>query len=278
MEIELKYMTGAGNLFCVVDNSSGNVKIENCPEIAVKLCQNKGYETEGLIVVNKGKPDFSVWFFNPDGSSGMMCGNGGRCAVRFAFDHEFTKSKTPVFEMAGVMYSAIIHDNGLISLFLPKPVEIKKNIYIDIDGKVLYGDYVNVGSDHFVLDFAENFIDSINAFAGFDIYFYGIGIRRHNFFVPKGTNANFYFCAEDGNIYLRTYERGVEAETGACGTGAVSTALSAVLAGKASFPVHIIPSSGMSLWVDIKGGFPAHIEKIELKGPAEYYGSNYFNV
>ncbi len=264
-------MSGAGNIFSVFDNRKMNLSLDFLRANAPKFCNLTNFKTEGLISANSGENslDFTIDFFNPDGSYGAMCGNGGRCAARFARLNSFFSEKSEVnFKMADNIYSAIIK-NDSVSLYLPKPSEIIENIKIIFDSKEILGTYVNVGSDHFVSNI-ENYISiDDSAFFEPDLNDISRSIRYHEQFQPRGVNVNFYKISKENSILIRTYERGVEAETGACGTGAVSTAISAALKNELNFPIILIPPSRIPLEVDVKGNFPKFIEKMILTGSAE---------
>ena len=236
--------------------------------------QNANVKTEGLLIINesKEKDSFDVDFFNPDGSNQMMCGNGGRCALMFAINEKFIplpeRENEISFKMAGGIYKGmVVGDN--IRLFLPPPVEIRQNVKIIIDSNELNGTYVNVNSDHFVVNHLE--ADSIKnePFDNFCIDTFASPIRFHKDFEPAGVNVNIYSIRSRKELWLRTYERGVEAETGACGTGALSTMLSALSNNEIDIPVTIIPPSKSPLTVDIQGKFPDKIEFLILEGSAE---------
>ena len=265
-------MSGAGNLFTVIDNRKYNFTGDEGIFLAKILCninEFNDYQCEGLMLVQpiNGSCDFEVLYYNPDGTTGMMCGNGGRCAVNFAASLGFIDKKNDIsFLMSGDIYSASITGEE-VELVLPAPRNIQSNVSIDIHEMELTGDYIDVGSEHFVLnkDSSQHFKNiSLNEV---DIKELGKMVRFHKRFEPKGVNFNFY-ALEDNKIHLRTYERGVENETGACGTGAISTALSAYLNNRIKLPVVIIPTSGEKLEVDIKFDEQDEIMHFLMTGPA----------
>ncbi len=271
MNIAVTYMSGSGNLFTVIDGRNYNFSPKELSKLAKFLChsnQFNGVRTEGLIVIQESKDekvDFDVDFFNPDGSSGMMCGNGGRCAIFYTNKHKITKNKELKFRFSGKIYSGRITDKIEIEFEPPKEI---RTVSIDINGRNYNGTFVNVGTEHFVLEIKANTPDS---FYKLDISNLGKLIRNHSYFAPKGTNANFYL-EWNGKILLRTYERGVEAETGACGTGAISTILAYQKNNTTKSITEVIPTSKIPVWVEIvRSG--EQIEKIILSGPAEIIGS-----
>ncbi len=272
MIINYRRMSGAGNLFVVLDNREYKLNFSALRELSKLLCNyDNSFKAEGLIALGSSeKHDFSVNFFNPDGSSGMMCGNGGRAAVRFAVDYGFIDSscKSTNFEMASFVYNAFIGD--FISLFFDFPIYFEQNKSVDIDDTSILGDFVDVGTQHFVY-FKE--YASIEEFDSMDILELGKKIRFSQTFANVGANANFA-CKFGNTIYLRTYERGVEAETGACGTGAISTAYSLVKRGIVEYPVSIIPSSKEMLIIDED----KVLNKLILSGPARFLDNINYNV
>ena len=276
MTINLTYMSGAGNTFTVIDNRIYQLRDDYWSNLAHILCHKNDYNqfsTEGLIVLNESeKYDFNVSFFNPDGSQGMMCGNGGRCALMFA-DHESfinqsRKKRKFIFRMVGGTYSGLF-SNDKIRLFLPPPIQISENVTMTTPKFILNGTYINVNSDHFCINYLDHPELKEKKFREFCIDTYAPEIRFNNTFYPNGVNVNFYKIVSRKKIDLRTYERGVEAETGACGTGALSTALSTLIRGLIDLPVTIVPPSKSPLIVDINGKFPNNIKNLILEGNAE---------
>lgn len=275
-------MSGAGNLFSVmmIEDLPSDIDM---PELARAICniefnndnnnnndEHNPFKSEGIIVIAPAKnenTDFDVQFYNPDGSSGMMCGNGGRVAVRFALDKAY-KANHHKFSMAGNLYEYELHEDK-IKLFFSPPSQFSPNIDIEINENLVFiGDFVNTGTNHYIInydDFTEELGDD---FRKFDINKIAPDIRNHSEFAPVGTNVNFFQI--DGNtVRLRTYEKGVEAETGACGTGAIATAISLLWKKDLPPPITIIPPSGEALIVDFKFN-GLLLNKVTLEGPATY--------
>lgn len=270
--IEVFRMSGAGNLFSVIDNTIYNFNDVELIELARSLCslnEINDFNAEGLLVVSKSTDfDFDVKFLNPDGSTGMMCGNGGRCALDFAVSRSISPKNNGLyqFSMSDNIYSGKLIDEGVL-LVLPPPVEIIENKIIEIEGKQLKGTFVNVSSDHFVvhhddlIDLGVEFnIDSINNFAP--------KIRFNENFGFTGVNVNIYRIVGD-MIYLFTYERGVEKVTGACGTGAISTAIHCMIKGIIKLPVMISPPSSIPVSVNFEKDYSGKIKKVYLEGHSE---------
>ncbi len=255
MAIKVTYMSGAGNIFAVIDGRDYDFTERQYSILSPAICNSfeKDSSAEGLLVVIcDDNYDFLVLFFNPDGSSGMMCGNGGRCAVRFALETGFISNKKDIrFFMSGDSYLSNINE-GRISLEMPPPREFVENFDINLNNSAISGSYVNVGSDHFVINVNDLDMGSVQ-----DIKIDELSppVRHHKTFAPRGVNVNYYDIIEADKLILRTFERGVEAETGACGTGAIATALTAYIKDYILLPITIVPTSGIPLEVDIVGSF-----------------------
>lgn len=293
MNIEIYLMSGAGNLFTVIDNRNLSIVenfVTNNHKLLTENLLENGLKTEGIMLLelekNNNEFNFICKFFNPDGSSGMMCGNGGRCISKFALDKlspnfynetelKVDKFKEFKFLMAGNIYKSIVYINNYVDLFLPKHNLIEKrkitNIKINED---LEFTFINNGSDHSVFYIK---VDNEKDFWNFDLLSFAPYIR-HNPIFPNGTNVNIY-TLWDNKILLRTYERGVEAETGACGTGSVATAITSILDFNVSLPIKIIPTSKSELMVDVidlpkKDKYEiqdfGNIQNYILSGSAEY--------
>jgi diaminopimelate epimerase len=286
--IAVQYMSGAGNLFTVVNNTEYRLEPEVASTLAPTLCSQIAIKdissTEGLMIIRPSDEegvDFHVDYFNPDGSTSMMCGNGARCAVRFAQYAQIIESmeQPVVFRMAGELYQAIssLHD---IPVRFPPPIEWLENLVLTIedvnrvpvDVEVAY---VNVGSDHCVIH--EEELVSAFQLANAEYSFDDIAprLRNHPAFV-RGANVNVYTIDGEDRIRIRTFERGVEAVTGACGTGALATAFIAWKNGQTSSVVELIPPSGEMLFVILSTlSSPAGEESIQamtLAGPAVFLG------
>jgi diaminopimelate epimerase len=283
MKIYVTFMSGAGNLFSVINNTELGFKHEQLSLLAELLCSKNDHNpnrTEGLLAISKTKDSFDVQFYNPDGSKDAMCGNGGRCAVSYAIQNSFIEIADGIdidFTMAGDTYHSQ-KKGKLIKLFFPPPAAIKTNIEIQLGDESFFGDLIDVGSKHFVIP--KNNIEKYSNLdiSEIDLNNFAIPIRFHKIFQPNGINVSIYQFEKNNSIKLRTFERGVEAETGACGTGAISVAFSAVGKGKCNFPVRLIPPSGLELIVEIVGHFPDKIKQISLTGGAEVLDEYYVEI
>lgn len=265
MKIVVYTMSGAGNIFSVIDNRKYKFSTKDLEKYAPLIC---GYNvlkpTEGLIALNEGDSvnDFIVYFFNPDGSYGAMCGNGARCAVKFAYSRGLiTQEFATTFTMANSLYTATIEDNE-VTVYFPDPLEIIQEKNIIVNGNTINGGYINVGSDHFVTEINSHL------FSEFPLVEFALPLRYHPDFLPRGVNVNIYTRQEDEVVYMRTYERGVEAETGACGTGAISTALYCALTHNIPSPIRLVPTSGQQLVVGFMNSNKG-ITDVYLRGGAE---------
>jgi diaminopimelate epimerase len=261
-------MSGAGNTFIVVDGRELPHGID-LSALARAICSDALPHggADGFIAVAPWESgDFEMKYYNRDGSSGMMCGNGGRCAVRFAADAGYVADPDAIgFVAAGVVYRAAITDRG-VKLFFPEPRAFRIGLTVDLLGAERPCHYGDVGTPHAVM-----FIDEMETGSGLDdlpIDLWGAQLRNHQDFAPGGANANFVEVMEEGKgIRLRTFERGVEAETGACGTGAISSGIIAALARGVAPPVTVVTTSGATLIVDFTVT-DGRIGNVSLEGDA----------
>jgi diaminopimelate epimerase len=282
MEINISIMSGAGNIFAVIDNSKINLSKEFYTSICPVIINSPEFDKincEGVLILNcSNEFDFDVWFFNPDGTTGMMCGNGGRCAFAYAFNHQIIKSLKDIysFSMSGNIYKSHF-SKELISLYLPTPIEIKPEFEVKIDGISIIGTYINIGSDHFIFNYENSELKNKFDFSSNELIEFVKKIRHRFDLFPRGTNVNYYKKNIDTSFLLRTYERGVENITGACGTGAISTAWHLVNIQQSEYPVTIYPPSGLKLIVDIEKN-NQEIKNLILTGSADLINKFTINV
>ncbi|HAL56179.1 MAG TPA: diaminopimelate epimerase [Bacteroidetes bacterium] len=246
MKIEFAKMSGAGNDFVVIDNRSG--KIRNVKSLARRLCDRRwGVGADGLLLLEKSnKGDYRMMYYNADGSYGGMCGNGGRCIAYFAFRNEIAGT-VQRFEALNHIYIARIKRNDVV-LEMKNPRNLRTAFMLPIGKKRLKANYVDTGSPHVVIlvsDVARNV-----SIEELDVVQFGRQVRHHDMFAPKGTNVNFVELGENNLLKIRTYERGVENETLACGTGSVASAIVASELLKLNPPIRIEPRSKSLLSVD----------------------------
>jgi len=210
-------MSGAGNDFIVIDKVQ-NPKIALTNNVISRLCNRRnGIGADGIIIISGHEEfDFSMDYFNADGSTGTLCGNGARCAIKFARDTGKSKSNYVSFISNEIEYTGELLDNGLIKFNMKPPANIEENIPLEVAGSGISASFLHTGSPHVVI-----VVDDINDVPVIEI---GREIRYNESFAPDGTNVNFIETTEK-NLFIRTYERGVEDETYACGTGAVAAAI-----------------------------------------------------
>ncbi|MCX7878391.1 MAG: diaminopimelate epimerase [Ignavibacteria bacterium] len=274
-KIRYEIFSGAGNDFVMIDNRDEKISINLQKEFTVRICRDHFPDIDGVIFVEQAGPEnLRMNYYNRDGSSGAMCGNGARCTAMFALNNGITKSKTFVIDAAGKSYKAEISESGYITVFFPEPEEISLDIDINVDfgkgQKILNVDYINVGSDHVVvyLDNETNTeVLGTNELSRLDVNFYGKLIRFHHEFQPRGCNVNFVMPNGKNDLRIRTYERGVERETLACGTGVISSAISSVFRNKLTLPVKAEVQSGETLEVNFVYSH-SRIMELSLKGSA----------
>ena len=267
--IRFTKMNGAGNDFLMADNRDGAFPRE--PALITRLCSRRtGVGSDGLILVEpaQGEGDFRMRFYNPDGSEAEMCGNGARCLARFANRIGAAPKMMKMETIAGIV-EAKLGDDGIVDVRLSDPSPMRRKISLELaEGNVRVADWVDTGVPHAVL-----LVDDLEAV---DVQALGRAVRFHEAFTPAGANADFVQLAPDGGgILVRTYERGVEAETLACGTGIAASALSAALAFSLSSPVRVQARSGDLLEVrftriaDGADGEP-RFRDVHLIGPAVF--------
>lgn len=282
MRMNINYYSGAGNLFSIIDNRSYQLQKDELSKLATIACSkssNFTIKTEGLIALNSfNGQKFNLSFFNPDGSTGMMCGNGARSAVSFIQALGLTKSiteptkpQTIIIELAGKEYIARV-EQDMISVTFPKYSKLALRNEIKVNDYVIYGDFVDVGSPHFVLDFNVIPKHQHFTFRHYPLEDIAKPIRWNQDMFPQGVNVSIYDVESADIVHLRTFERGVEAETGACGTAALSTALVLYKKGITNKTIQVIPTSAIPLKVEILTDNNNEILGFNLIGTAEKIG------
>ena len=221
-------MEGSGNDFVVIENCPPST-VHSPQILAKKICDRKyGVGADGVLLLEKSKKaDVRMRIFNADGSEAQMCGNGARCCALWASRTSAAggsafgvkNSKLTIETKAGMIDARV--EGDLAKIKLTDPADLKLDIHINADGKDYEADYVNTGVPHAVIE-----VDDIERIPVKEI---GRLIRHYRIFQPAGTNVNFVQVKDRDHIVVRTYERGVEDETLACGTGSVASAIIAVL-------------------------------------------------
>ncbi|GAB3417897.1 diaminopimelate epimerase [Niabella aquatica] len=250
---------GAGNDFVIVDNREINYR-HLSQEAIRSICDRRfGIGADGLMMLNQ-KPgyDFEMIYYNADGGEGSMCGNGGRCIVRFAHDTGIDRSRFKFLAVDGEHLADI--KDGLVSL---------KMIDVSDINKFETHSVLNTGSPHYV--------KQVNNLAVTDVYTEGRKIRYSDEFKEEGINVNFVEVMNDGSLKVRTYERGVENETFACGTGATAAAL-VFYKNEEGFNVIDIEVLGGRLSVSYNRNADGSYNDIWLKGPAVKVYEGIFNI
>ena len=251
MKLNFYKYQGAGNDFIMIDNR-GLFFPKNNPKLIHKLCDRRfGIGADGLILLEPSKnEDFTMVYFNADGNEGSMCGNGGRCLVAFAKKINVIKNETTFNAVDGLHYATI--ENGLVKL---KMIDIHQ-----IEESNNHS-FLNTGSPHHV--------SFCNEVSNLDVKELGAKIRYGAPYFEAGTNVNFAEQTSEDSFKVRTYERGVEAETLACGTGVTAVAIAASNKGKTKNSVIQIEVLGGNLEVSFEKQEKL-FTNVFLKGPAEF--------
>lgn len=253
-------MNGAGNDFILFDNRTGDINLDRT-RIAQLCDRHRGIGADGILLLEKptNRADFRMRYFNADGGEAEMCGNGARCFARFANKVSGQKAKISFETPAGVI-SAELKDD-LVTLRMTEPTDLRLNLDLPMAAENKTVHFINSGVPHVVIAVAK--IDDA------DVRRDGAMIRHHKMFSPNGANVNFIEKRGPSKIAIRTYERGVEDETLACGTGIVASALIFAASEKISSPITVLAKGGDELEVGfetIERGF----RNVTLTGPAEF--------
>lgn len=252
-------MAGAGNDFIMVNNVKNPVHID-WQAFAIRCCALKtGIGADGVIVLgDDNDTDFTFRIFNADGSEAEMCGNGARCAALFANQQGIAKTPMRFKTLAGTIGARI--DGDEVAIQMTEPFGLETDIAIDVLDKHMKVHFINTGVPHTIL-FSPD-IDN-EPVAGL-----GRAIRFHGRFLPSGTNADFVQVLDHNRIRVRTYERGVEDETLACGTGAVASAIISAHLGKVAGTPVLVTMRGGELKIDfVKQG--DQYSEVWLMGPVD---------
>lgn len=267
MLVPFSKYSGCGNDFILIDNRKLFFPYQKEGLISQLCSRKKGIGADGLILLeNSHRADYKMRIFNADGSEAEMCGNGVRCLMKFI--HEFAIPKSS-FQIETMLDQVHLEENGgNVSVRMPKPKNLQTNIPLTARNLSLTIHSVNSGVPHAVL-----FVDHLESDQWLDL---APEIRHHQFFAPQGTNVNFAKIEKD-SIFLRTYERGVEGETLACGTGATATALVAATLFSLPSPIRIKVKSEEFLEVAFKRE-QDQFHEIKLTGPATPIFSGQFSL
>lgn len=260
-------MNGAGNDFIIVDNRDLSLTKELDSDTIAALCdRHRGIGADGLLAVEPAQKgaDFRFRYYNADGGEAEMCGNGARCFGRFtAHLGEIVLKKVTFETIAGTLAAEMVGDDVRIAMSEPKDLKLDTGAKVPGLDAALH--FVNTGVPHIVA-----FLESAQALDDFDVYTHGRAIRNHEAFAPAGTNANFAAVIAPGHISIRTYERGVEDETLACGTGMVASALVHHLLTGAQSPIKVDVEGGDTLEIGFEKTGDQTFRNVTLTGPADF--------
>jgi diaminopimelate epimerase len=261
MLLEFTKMNGAGNDFVLIDNRARRLKLTR--EQVIRLCdRHRGVGADGVVILlpsTSGKADWAWEFYNSDGSVGEMCGNGARCFGQFVRKHTGLERDFTFETGAGIISARFEGERVTVNLTAPQALCLNEQVALSGGKQTIHS--VNTGVPHavlFVPDADKAMVQQL-----------GPEIRRHPRFAPKGTNVNFVQVLGPGFIRVRTFERGVEGETLACGTGVTASALIASRVHHFSSPVKVRVQGGDVLEVSF-GEKDGQFKDVRLTGPAEF--------
>lgn len=237
-------MSGSGNDFILMDGMDGSLSWVDSPWVK-GICQRAlSVGADGVIILERDDAyDFAWRFFNSDGSIAEMCGNGSRCAARFAYERGIANSTMTFSTLAGPIRAEVFGKRVKVQLSTPRL--LKEEVPLTVEGQTYSLFYANTGVPHVVLE-----VEDVEAFPLVEV---GRKIRYHEFFSPAGTNVNVVQILDDHTLKVRTYERGVENETLACGTGSVASAMMASMRKGMGSPLTVHTASGEVLTISWKG-------------------------
>jgi len=262
MIVRFTKMNGAGNDFVLIDNRDGKIKLQS--DDIVKIChRQRGVGADGLMLLvpsRQGKADWAWDFYNNDGSTAEMCGNGARCFARYIQRAiPATNGRTSFETIAGVISAAFEGDRVRVNLTNPKDLRLNEQIQLSIGQTAVHS--LNTGVPHAVI-FVPNADKAMVQNLGHEV-------RFHQHFAPRGTNVNFVQVLGSGQIRVRTYERGVEGETLACGTGVTASAIIASKLHGFHSPVTVKVQGGDTLEVSFRED-NGTLKDVFLTGPADF--------
>lgn len=240
-KIPFMKLSGAGNDFVIISNLNHIIDTSD-PEFmnfVTKVCQRRmSVGADGVLLVEEAKDvDFRMRYFNADGGEVETCGNGARCIAKFSYLNGIVSEKMQFLTNAGIYEAEVVGDN--VKVRMSDPEDIRINVPLQLADGVHNVGFANSGVPHVVF-----FVDDLEATDVFDL---GQQTRYHDDFKPAGTNANFIRIHSQELLEIRTYERGVENETLACGTGSIASAIVSASIGKVKSPVSVKTASGVIL-------------------------------
>ncbi len=263
-------LSGTGNDFIIIDHRESFIPEADQSEFARLVCRRRfSVGADGLILIeNSETADFRWRFYNGDGSKAEMCGNGARCAARFAYEKDIGTAAMRFETTAGEIEAFILNAMGeTVKIRLTSPEDLRLNIPLSLGNVEQRLHFINTGVPHTVV--------LVNDAGMVPVADWGREIRFHETFQPAGTNTNFAQVISSDTLMVRTYERGVEGETMACGTGAVASALITAYLDQAKPPVTVITSGGEELTIHFSFTGEGNDRKLDLaagiflEGPAK---------
>lgn len=261
MVLQFTKMNGAGNDFILADNRSGKIHLSG-KQVAQLCHRHRGIGADGLFLLipcASGKADWAWEFYNSDGRTAEMCGNGARCFARFIERLTGVRGQVTFETGAGVIHAQFEGEQVRVTLTEPKDLRLGQKVNLASGTETIHS--VNTGVPHAVL-FVPDADRAMVAAQGAEV-------RHHTYFAPKGTNVNFVQQLGPNSIRVRTYERGVEGETLACGTGVTAAALISARVHRFQSPVQVQVQGGDILKVSFKEEAGA-FKEVQLTGPADF--------
>jgi len=262
MTLQFTKMNGAGNDFVLVDNRDGTWALDQ--STIARLCdRHRGIGADGLLAVEPSVDgaDYRMRYYNADGGEVEMCGNGARCFARFVNRlHQFSLPSVRFETMAGVIGAEFEGDRVRLRMSEPQALALSESLPVRDRSLTVHS--LNTGVPH-----AMVFVDDLE---NVDVRGEGAALRYHDRFAPKGTNANFVRVIAPGRLSIRTYERGVEDETLACGTGTVACALVHHLLHDAPSPIEVRVQGGDTLTIGFTRRPDGSFENVTLTGPGDF--------
>jgi diaminopimelate epimerase len=234
--VEFWKMNGSGNDFVLIDNRSGDIKDEAMGPLVERACRRReSVGADGVIfVTSSDRYDFGWRFFNADGGEVEMCGNGARCVSGFAFLKGIAGPEMTFDTLAGPISARV---NGRdVKVLMPNPTDLSMDVDLEQQEGWESVGFISTGVPHVVV--------GVKGLSDYPVREQGRAIRHHSLFAPEGSNANFMSMTGPDQLDIRTYERGVEDETLACGTGAIACALVASIRGLVKSPVKVRTRGG----------------------------------
>ncbi len=268
MKIEFVKMNGAANDFIVVDNRRGEVSLSGA-QIAHLCDRRRGVGADGLVLIEVGAPaqgrDFFMRFYNGNGAEEVMCGNGARCSARFAADLGLGKrnGEDVVLDFmtgSGPIEARVRGERAWMRMM--DAARMRRDIATRVHAPLEAVHFMTVGTRHAVIP-----VPDAARMTSAEVAELGRAFRNDPAFAPEGANINFASIGGDGRIHLRTYEKGVEAETFACGTGSVAVSVLFGHEGKLHSPTRIVQHSGDELTASFELA-PTGAVNVALEGPA----------